>query len=233
MPAMKVPQMFNTISERYDFINTVLSLGLDRYWRKAVCKHLPIKQRIKLLDCATGTGDQLISLIKNCPAIYDAVGIDPAEEMLEHASKKLKRHSYTSHLACAPAEKIPYPDQMFDAITISFGIRNVENLSQSLQEIYRSLAPQGRLIILEFSHPQNKLIRFLHRFYLNQIVPYVGKRLSKNKEAYTYLSTTIETFPQGVALCDILRKAGFENVYTKPLTLGIVSLYIGEKRCIA
>ena len=227
---MKVPQMFNTISERYDFINTVLSLGLDRYWRKAVCKHLPVKQRIKLLDCATGTGDQLISLIKNCPAIYDAVGIDPAEEMLAHAMAKLKKHSYSSHLACAPAEKIPYPDQMFDAVTISFGIRNVENLSLSLQEIYRSLAPQGRLIILEFSHPQNRLIRFLHRFYLNQIVPYVGKRLSKNKEAYTYLSSTIETFPQGIALCDILRQAGFENVYTKPLTLGIVSLYIGEKR---
>ncbi|MGD0665374.1 MAG: bifunctional demethylmenaquinone methyltransferase/2-methoxy-6-polyprenyl-1,4-benzoquinol methylase UbiE [Rhabdochlamydiaceae bacterium] len=227
---MTVPQMFDNISARYDFINAVLSFGIDRYWRKAVCKHLPGKQKIKLLDCATGTGDQLISILKNCPHIYDAVGMDPAREMLALAKPKLAQFSHCSRLITAPAEAIPFPDNMFDAVTISFGIRNVADLNQSLREIYRILAPEGRLIILEFSHPRSAPVRFLHRFYLNRIVPYVGKWLSRHKEAYTYLSKTIETFPQGQAMASILKEVGFENVQIKPLTLGIVSLYIGEKR---
>ena len=226
---MTVPKMFDTISSRYDLINTILSFGLDKYWRKAVCKHLPTKQRVKLLDCATGTGDLLVTLLKNCPTIYDAVGTDPASEMLALAAPKLTSYSHCSRLLPASAEAIPFPDNTFDTVTISFGIRNVADLSLSLKEIYRTLAPQGRLIILEFSHPSRKIVRFLHRFYLNRIVPYIGKWLSGNKEAYTYLSQTIETFPQGEALSSILRQAGFTNVQIHPLTLGIVSLYIGEK----
>lgn len=226
---MAVPQMFNTISTRYDFINTVLSLGLDRYWRKAVANYLPVKSRIKLLDCATGTGDQLVTLLNNFPTIYDAVGLDPAQQMLEIASKKIERHSHRCRLIVGSAEAIPFPNEMFDAITISFGIRNVADLSKSLGEMYRTLAPKGRLIILEFSHPQHKGIRKLHSFYLNRIVPKVGRQLSNNKEAYRYLSNTIETFPQGEALCSILRQAGFTHVQVKPLTFGTVSLYVGEK----
>ncbi len=227
---MAVPQMFNTISTRYDFINKVLSLGLDRYWRKAVIGHLPTKSRIKLLDCATGTGDQLVTLLNNCPAIYDAVGLDPAQQMLEFASKKLERNSHKCRLIQGRAEEIPFPDEMFDAITISFGIRNVADLSKSLREMYRTLVPKGRVILLEFSHPHNKWVRKLHSFYLNRIVPTVGSQLSNNKVAYRYLTNTIETFPQGEALCSILRQAGFTNVHVKPLTFGTVSIYIGEKR---
>ncbi len=226
---MAVPQMFDAISTRYDFINAVLSFKLDRYWRRAVCRHLPKKQRIKLLDCASGTGDQLISLLKNCPNIYDAVGIDPASEMLAIAAKKLTPFAHKSKVITASAEHLPFPDEMFDAVTISFGIRNVASVEQSLKEIYRTLAPQGRLIILEFSHPKFKIVRMLHRFYLNRIVPFVGKRLSGNGEAYSYLSKTIETFPQGKGLEALIQNAGFSNVQIKPLSLGIVSLYIGEK----
>lgn len=226
---MAVPQMFDAISSRYDLINAVLSLQLDRYWRRAVCHYLPKKQRIKLLDCASGTGDQLITLLKNCPNIYDAVGIDPASEMLAIAAKKLTPFAHKSKVITAPAESLPFPDEMFDAVTISFGIRNVADVEQSLKEIYRTLAPQGRLIILEFSHPKFKIVRMLHRLYLNQIVPFVGKRLSGNSEAYSYLSKTIETFPQGKALGALIRNAGFSTVQIKPLSLGIVSLYIGEK----
>ena len=152
--------MFDAISSRYDLINAVLSFGLDRYWRKAVCKHLPKKQKLKLLDCATGTGDQLVTLLKRCPTIYDAVGTDPAPEMLRIAAPKLAPYAHTARLLPASAEAIPFPDDMFDVVTISFGIRNVADLSQSLKEIYRSLAPQGRLIILEFSHPKRKPVRF-------------------------------------------------------------------------
>ncbi len=226
---MTVPQMFDAISARYDFINAVLSFGLDRYWRKAVCRHLPQRQRLKLLDCATGTGDLLVTLLKNCPSIYDAVGIDPARAMLARAAPKLAPYAHRSRLVPASAEAIPFPDDMFDAVTIAFGIRNVADLSQSLKEIHRTLAPKGRLIILEFSHPQKSAVRLLHRVYLNQIVPSIGKWLSASKEAYTYLSRTIETFPQGDAFGAILRQSGFANVQVKPLSLGIVSLYLGEK----
>lgn len=195
-----------------------------------MARHLPAQNRIKLLDCATGTGDQLAALLNICSAIYDAVGLDPAEQMLAIASKKLERNSHRCRLIHGRAEEIPFPDEMFDAITISFGIRNVENLSKSLGEMYRTLAPKGRVIILEFSHPQNKVIRQLHSFYLNRIVPSLGSRLSKSKEAYHYLSNTIEAFPQGTQFCSILREAGYTNVQVKPLTWGVVSLYIGEKR---
>ena len=227
---MTVPQMFDTISSRYDLINKILSLGLDRYWRRVVCKHLPSQQRIKLLDCATGTGDQLVSILKNCPHVYDSVGMDPADEMLAIGSKKLLPYSSRAKLISASAEAIPFPNEMFDAITISFGIRNVADLSKSLSEIYRTLSPQGRLIILEFSHPQQKALRSLHRFYLNRVVSWVGKKLSSNEDAYTYLSNTIETFPQGDALKNILKQTGFLDVRVKPLTFGVVSLYICGKR---
>ncbi len=226
---MAVPHMFDKISPRYDLINSVLSLGLDAYWRKAVCKHLPKKRRLKLLDCATGTGAQLEVLLKNCPSIYEAVGVDPAQEMLSLAAPKLAAYSHLFRLLPARAEALPFPDHLFDAVTISFGIRNVTDVSQSLREIYRTLAPQGRLIILEFSHPQNKILRFLHRGYLNRVVPIVGKWLSKNKVAYQYLSQTIATFPQGKAFESLLKQAQFTNLKIKPLTFGIVSLYIGEK----
>jgi demethylmenaquinone methyltransferase / 2-methoxy-6-polyprenyl-1,4-benzoquinol methylase len=224
-----VSSMFNAISSRYDRINTVLSLGLDQYWRKAVCKFLPKKQKIKLLDCATGTGDLLLTLLKHAPQIYDVVGIDPAEKMLNLASSKLAPYSYKIKTMVATAEAIPFSDAMFDMVTISFGIRNFQDLDQSLKEIRRVLTPKGRLLILEFSHPTFPPVRLLHRFYLNQVVPRLGKWLSQNKEAYTYLAKTIESFPQGESLCERLKQAGFSNIQRKPLSFGIVTVYIGEK----
>ena len=224
-----VPSMFNTISSRYDRINSILSLGLDRYWRRAVCRFLPKKQRIKLLDCATGTGDQLLTLLNHVPQIYDSVGIDPAEKMLSLAASKLTPYSYKAKVLTAPAEAIPFSDNLFDVVTISFGIRNVKNVDQSLKEIYRVLAPKGRVLILEFSHPTFFPIRILHRFYLNQIVARLGKWISKHQGAYTYLAQTIASFPEGDNFCKLLERAGFSNVRRKPLTLGVVTIYIGDK----
>lgn len=226
---ISVPRMFDSISSRYDRINRVLSFGIDRYWRKAVCHHLPRKQRIKLLDCATGTGDQLVTLLKNNPQIYDAVGIDPAEEMLALAAPKITPYRHKAKLMTGVAEMLPFSDGMFDVVTISFGIRNVADLDLSLKEIHRVLAPRGKVLILEFSHPLHSPIRMVHRFYLTQVVPLIGRWLSHHAEAYSYLSETIESFPQGSALCEILRQAQFKKVEAKPMTLGTVTLYIGEK----
>lgn len=223
-----IPQMFNAISSRYDLINIFLSFGLDKYWRKAVCRHLPQKQYLKLLDCATGTGDQLIALLKH-GSIYDAVGIDPAEEMLAKASPKIAPYAHCVQLIAASAEKIPYPVNTFDVATMTFGIRNVRDPQQSLKELYRVLSPSGRLLILEFSAPAYAPLRFLHRGYLNHIVPTIGGLLSKNRDAYSYLSKTIQAFPQGESFCALLREAGFENLRAIPLSFGIVTLYVGDK----
>jgi demethylmenaquinone methyltransferase/2-methoxy-6-polyprenyl-1,4-benzoquinol methylase len=228
MPS-KTVEMFDSISGKYDRINTYLSLGMDNYWRKTLTAFLPKKQKIKLLDCATGTGDQLLTLLKHAPQIYDAVGIDPSQEMLALARGKLLNFSYKAQVLLGSAEDIPFPNEMFDAVTISFGIRNVADVLQSLKEFHRVLAPNGRLLILEFSHPQFTPIRFLHKLYLNHFVPRLGKWLSGNQAAYSYLSNTIEAFPQGKAFCAILKEAQFKEVRAKPLTLGAVTLYICTK----
>ena len=230
---MAVPQMFNAISNHYDTINRVLSLGLDRYWRSRLAQEIPTKKKLKLLDLATGTGDLLRAVLKKRPNIYDAVGCDPAREMLKIATEKLSQDAHRCKFVVSPAEMLPFPDQMFDVITTSFGIRNFSNLTASLGEIYRTLNWGGKLIILEFSHPSNKLLRYMHRWYLNTVVPRVGKLLSGHNDAYNYLSQTIESFPQGEALAKLLKEAGFTNVIIKPLSFGIVSLYIGEKNDVS
>jgi demethylmenaquinone methyltransferase/2-methoxy-6-polyprenyl-1,4-benzoquinol methylase len=228
---MAVPQMFDAISHRYDFINKVLSLGLDKVWRRSLIQHiLPHNSRLRLLDLATGTGDLLHTILDKCPHIYDSIGLDPAEKMLEIARAKLLKYSHKCRLISGFAEMIPFPDHTFDIATCSFGIRNVASLSKSLLELHRTLVPGGRLLILEFSHPTNPLIRFLHRHYLEKFVPFVGKLLSNHREAYHYLSSTIELFPQGKALAERMHDAGFAHVKIQPLTCGIVSLYIGDKR---
>jgi len=220
--------MFDAISRRYDWMNRCLSLGLDKVWRRSILRHLPAGERLKVLDCATGTGDQLLTLLHRCPRVYDAVGIDPSEEMLKIAAEKLRDFEYKTRLAIASAEKIPFPDETFDAITLSFGIRNVADLGQSLKELYRVLLPKGRALILEFSHPKVQPVRFFHRLYLKYAVPRLGALLAKNEEAYSYLAKTIEAFPQGKELCKILEHHGF-NVHMQPLSFGIVTLYICEK----
>lgn len=225
----KTVAMFDAISCKYDRINTCLSFGLDRYWRRAALRFLPKKQKIKLLDCATGTADQLLTLLRHAPQIYDAVGIDPSQEMLSIATQKLIDFSYKAKVLLGSAEQIPFPSDMFDAVTISFGIRNVADVNKSLKEFHRVLAPNGKLLILEFSHPQFAPIRWLHKLYLNHLLPRMGTWLSGNREAYTYLSKTIEAFPQGQAFCDLLKEVQFTHVHRKPLTFGVVTLYICTK----
>jgi demethylmenaquinone methyltransferase / 2-methoxy-6-polyprenyl-1,4-benzoquinol methylase len=227
---MTVPQMFDTISKQYDFINKVLSLGLDTFWRYSLVKQIPSRYKLRLLDCATGTGDLLLTLLERCPNIYDSVGLDPADQMLEVARKKLISHSHHCRLVSGCGEMIPFPDGTFDVATCAFGIRNVVSVSKTLSELHRTLSHDGRLIILEFSHPSQPAIRWLHRHYLKHVVPRVGSWLSNNIDAYSYLSKTIETFPQGQVLAEMIYAAGFKNVQIKPLTCGVVSLYIGDKK---
>jgi demethylmenaquinone methyltransferase / 2-methoxy-6-polyprenyl-1,4-benzoquinol methylase len=228
MANQPVFQIFDKIAPTYDRVNRILSGGIDLYWRRKMASLLPEAEKIHLLDLATGTGDQLLSLLKNSSRIEQAVGIDLAEEMLKIGRKKLKAFGQAA-LKMASATAIPYEENMFDCATMSFGIRNVDNVTQCLKEIYRVLRPQGRALILEFSLPTHQWIQKPYLLYLNKLLPRIGKLLSAHSEAYTYLARTIQEFPQAEAFCKLMREAGFSTVKAYPLTFGIVTIYVGDK----
>ncbi len=223
--------MFNTISRRYDTINRILSLGQDKSWRKKMAKQLPRKDMIHLLDLATGTADQIISLFENSPQIEKAVGIDMAEKMIALAKKKMAPKPFSGKVKflCANAEELPFEDDMFDVVTISFGIRNFENKEKALKEIHRVLKKEGRLLILEFSLPPHQVMKKFHLFYLRHILPIIGGMLSKSKKSYEYLNQTIETFPYGKDFLNLLKEHNFRKPSSKPLFFGAVSLYQADK----
>lgn len=228
---MTVEKMFDTISPTYDRTNRILSLGLDQYWRRQTAKFLPSKNSLFLIDCASGTGDQIIALMEHTKKVGQAIGIDLATEMLRIGREKIKQKTYKNKVLLqeASATALPFSSNTFDCATISFGIRNVDNVPLALSEMHRVLKPGGRIIVLEFSLPNNDLLKTLHLFYLRRCLPYVGGWLSKNRDAYTYLNKTIEAFPSGQNFCALLKNAGFIAAEAHPLTLGIVTLYVGDK----
>lgn len=223
-------KMFNQIAKTYDRINRILSFGMDQSWRRKVSQNLPAKKNLRLLDLATGTGDQLLSLFENGASIYKASGIDLAKDMLIIAKEKISLKLYQDKidLICADAQKLPFGDNTFDAATFSFGIRNVPNPLLSLQEIARTLKPQGKCLILEFSLPP-KPIRGPYLIYLRHILPRIGRFMSREPSAYAYLNKTIETFPSGNAFALLMKQASFNKITLHPMALGAVTLYIGTK----
>ncbi|MEX0961743.1 MAG: bifunctional demethylmenaquinone methyltransferase/2-methoxy-6-polyprenyl-1,4-benzoquinol methylase UbiE [Simkaniaceae bacterium] len=225
-----VREMFDTISGRYDLINRILSFGLDKKWRRRLFNSLP-KAPFDLLDLATGTGDQVISFFELNAPIKQAIGIDISLKMLEVGKQKIEKRNLSSKVQFLEGDAldIPLDDGSVDVVTISFGIRNVEDVDRCLSEIYRVLRPNGCLLILEFSQVTNPFFRIGHKFYLRHILPKVGGFLSKQKSAYRYLNQTIETFPFGANFCKLLEKANFSKITFTPFTLGSVTLYKGEK----
>lgn len=223
-------KMFNQIAKTYDRINRILSFGMDQSWRRKVSQNLPAKKNLRLLDLATGTGDQLLSLFENGASIHKASGIDLAKDMLIIAKEKISLKLYQDKidLICADAQKLPFGDNTFDAATFSFGIRNVPNPLLSLQEIARTLKPQGKCLILEFSLPP-KPIRGPYLIYLRHILPRIGRFMSREPSAYAYLNKTIETFPSGNAFALLMKQASFNKITLHPMALGAVTLYIGTK----
>ena len=223
-------EMFDRISPTYDRINRILSLGLDMRWRKGVAMHLPKRHNMRILDIATGTGDQIIALMEKSGDIAEAVGIDLAEEMLNIGKKKLARKSYGKKVRFQKASglELPFPDDSFHFVSLSFGIRNMSDPKECLREIKRVLKPDGRAAILEFSLPKNQMIKSGHLFYLRHVLPRIGGLLSKNKEAYRYLNETIESFPYGSVFCALMRDSGFRKAAVYPQMMGAVSLYVGE-----
>lgn len=222
--------MFDRIAPRYDLLNRVLSGGIDVRWRKKIARLLPPGDRLRLLDVATGTADQILFLMDRAPQIAEAVGIDMAEHMLERGREKIARCGEDRPIVLkrGDALAIPEPDASFDVCTISFGIRNVTDVVAGLREMRRVLKPGGRAFVLEFSQPEARWFRAIYFFYLRRILPAIGGWMSGDREAYRYLNVTIETFPSGEAFCALMRQAGFSNVRAIPLTMGIASIYVGD-----
>lgn len=222
-------KMFDQICVTYDRINRFMTFGLDLFWRKQLSRFLPQDRPLYLLDGATGTGDQIFSLLSSKHLIKKAVGIDLSKEMLALAQKKCKGKESNVSFQEASLLAIPFEAEVFDCVTLSFGIRNVTDVNLALQECFRVLKSGGRLLILEGSLPTHCVFRMLFLFHLRCILPLIGRLISKNKNAYRYLNKTIETFPSGQAFSALLKNAGFAKVALHPMTFGSVTLYIGEK----
>lgn len=227
----EVWRMFDQISSTYDKVNRAMTAGLDVTWRKKMGSFLPTKEEITLLDCATGTADQLITLMQHHPNIVCAAGIDLAEQMLEMGRQKLELLPFKDKVTLlkASALDIPFPDNTFECVTMSFGIRNVTNPSACLQEIYRVLKPGGRVLILESSIPSVPVLKKFHLLYLRKILPWIGGQISRKKDAYVYLNKTIETFPHGKQFCHLLEINCFSKTKMYPLMLGAVTIYQADK----
>ena len=227
----EVWKMFDKISPKYDFLNHLLTLGLDIYWRNQLIKHLPKTKNLNLIDLATGTGDQLIAIIKKAKQVISALGIDLSLEMIRLGQKKIidKPYGHQITLTEGNATDISLENESVDCVTMSFGIRNVESVDTCLKECHRILTSGGKILILELSVPKNRLVRPFALFYMRYFLPLIGGIISGERRAYKYLNKTIETFPSGDAFCNILKKHDFVKVKAFPLSLGVVNLYTGEK----
>lgn len=226
----QVAGMFDDIAFRYDFLNRFLSAGIDVKWRKKAIRQLEKIQPKTILDVATGTADVAImaSAILKPERI---TGIDISDGMLEIGRQKIRKLGLqnTIELLNGDSETINFKDDSFEAVTVAFGVRNFENLEKGLSEIKRVLKPGGKLVVLEFSKPKMPVVKSMYQLYMKVICPGVGKLLSKNRSAYQYLDESIKKFPEGKNFTAILDNLGYKNTYSKPLSLGICSIYCGEK----
>jgi demethylmenaquinone methyltransferase/2-methoxy-6-polyprenyl-1,4-benzoquinol methylase len=225
----QVARMFDNISSRYDFLNHFLSLGIDIRWRKKAIKELTEIQPKLILDVATGTGDFAIQALDLRPD--KVIGIDISEGMLEVGRKKMKDRQLDQkiELRSGDSENLPFEENKFDAVIVAFGVRNFEHLEKGLTEIFRVVKPGGKVVILEFSKPSHFPFKQLYNFYFKFVLPKIGRLVSQDKAAYTYLPESVQAFPDGNDFLKILSGIGYKNAACKPLTFGISSLYTGIK----
>jgi len=225
----QVEEMFDNIAHRYDFLNHLMSLGIDKLWRKSAVRILKQHHPKTVLDIATGTADFAIEDYKAQPE--KIVGIDIAEQMLVIGREKIKARGLSEKITLqkGDSENLPFADNSFDAITVGFGVRNFENLAKGLKEMHRVLKPGGIAIVLEFSKPRVFPVKQVFYAYFHYVCPLIGRWFSKDSRAYTYLPESVDSFPEGNNFLTKLKEAGFQNTQCKPLTFGISSIYTGYK----
>ena len=227
----KIAGMFDAIAARYDLLNTVLSGGLDRYWRRRAIASLKLTGRERLLDVCAGTADVAIGAATTSEGAARVVGIDFSGSMLAHGLTKVKSGALSNRIQLiqGDAMSLPVADGSVHAATIAFGIRNVQRPEVACKELVRVLKPGGRIAILEFGTPSNPVFAPVYQWYSRNILPRIGRAVSRHEAAYTYLPESIGAFPYGEQFAAILRAAGFTSVEARPFMFGAVYLYTGRK----
>ena len=230
----RVREMFGEISGRYDFLNHLLSGGTDYYWRWRAVRACPLVDDVPILDVCTGTGDLAIAYWKQGRGRIPVFGTDFTPQMLDIAREKCRalpqREGAGITFQEADTQVLPFEDDRFQIVSVAFGLRNVADTRRGLAEMIRVCRPGGRIVILEFSLPGNRLLRSLYLWYFRNVLPKIGQWLARNRQsAYNYLPASVSEFPYGQALADILQDCGLKNVTWTPLTCGIATLYVGQK----
>jgi len=225
----QVAEMFDNISPKYDLLNHLLSGGVDIYWRKRAIKLLKKRQPKVILDIASGTGDFAIEALSLNPE--KIVGVDISEGMLAVGREKIKKLGKQDiiTLQSGDSESLSFADNYFDAVIVSFGVRNFQNLLAGLTEMNRVMKSDGMCVVVEFSKPKSFPFKQFYNFYFKYILPLIGKTVSKDSSAYTYLPESVQAFPDGADFLEIYKKAGFKNTKCIPLTFGICTIYTGQK----
>jgi demethylmenaquinone methyltransferase / 2-methoxy-6-polyprenyl-1,4-benzoquinol methylase len=225
----QVADMFDNIAFRYDLLNSLLSFGTHKGWRRKCVKKLVSLKPKQILDVATGTGDFAIACIKLDPERI--IGIDISEGMMKFGREKLKKLNLDERieLKLGNAETVDFPDNSFDAITVGFGVRNFENLEKGLTNLNRVLRPGGKIVILEFSYPRKFPVKQFYNFYFTYITPLIGKMVSKDTRAYSYLQESVKAFPNNENFVAVMQKCGFKNASFKTLSFGVAAIYEATK----
>lgn len=227
----EVEKMFDNIAHSYDFLNHFFSMGIDILWRKKAIRILKKENPQKVLDVATGTADFAMEAVRMNLGAKEIVGVDISEGMLEVGRKKIKEKGYDHiiHLQRGDSENLPFEANTFDGFTVAFGVRNFENLLKGLTDMNRVLKPGALGIVLEFSKPKKFPVKQGFNFYFKYIMPGLGKLVSKDHRAYTYLPESVQAFPDGDDFLNVMKQAGFRDTRCIPLSGGIASIYVGRK----
>lgn len=230
MSVSPIAAMFDRISPKYDALNHLLSFNIDKVWRRKAAKEVAKHHPADILDLATGTADLAIALAKHNPQAR-IIGIDISERMLEIGQEKVKQQKLENQIVLrfGDAATLPFEDGTFDVVTVAFGVRNFEDLDKGLSEISRVLKPGGQAVILEFSMPEKFPVKQLYQFYFKRVLPIIGKRVSKDKSAYTYLPSSVERFPMPKVFLDILDRYGIQQGQMIPMAFGIATMYTAIK----
>lgn len=225
-----VRKLFDNIASDYDKLNHILSLNIDKGWRKKAVRNLVDTQApLKVLDVACGTADFTIEIAQKVGKGSEVIGVDISEGMMAVGREKIKKAGVSAELLVADCEDLPYTDNTFDRISVGFGVRNFEHLELGLSQMYRVLTHGGKLVILELSVPSNAFIRWCYKLYFLKILPAIGGLISGNRGAYEYLPASVLRFPAPDKFISMLKSAGFAQVEHTPLTLGICRMYVAKK----
>ena len=226
----EVREMFDNIAPKYDLLNHTLSVNIDRIWRRRVVNEVRRAKPRRILDVATGTGDLAIALARRIRDVQ-VRGVDLSEAMLAVARRKVEARGLDNRIVLerGDAEHLDVADASVDAATVAFGVRNFGDLAAGLRELARTIKPGGKVVILEFSRPRNRVFRALYEFYSYKILPRIGGLVSRDKRAYEYLPASVGEFPAPAVFLEMMEKAGFRNCRARSQSFGIAQIYIGER----